>query len=857
MKWTIYRQELLLFAPENQLLRYFYDYGQRNSAGTQKDGPGFAIYRKHIEQILRSLRKILQYSTSNGAASNVQLKAERSFEDDGENPPLKAAPEPGHDITLKVPDSSWLNRDAWKNYINYCKETLQREDWLDNTLGEFLEQLTMINDEPMTFSAKLPRQAILSFISVLPILPHWDLPGVFYTQRPHSSLKKMTKLELPFYMATIVYPEKGQDDADVECASRKILGYQVRLEAYFSDLSRKRLSYCGVRTDDYYAYCHNPLASSSSDLAQYRAYGLLIDALQRALGDAAPQLYYVAYPIFTPLGRRHSWHIWLQPDSPSATLEDLRTSWSALQGNIAWPQLHIALAAELEQLDIAYAQGAITQKIEEMIREEAVGVDAEDFVCKYGHLLFPAEMFQTKTKTWTYAPQMFPRTSPKGNQLEIGKEWIERPTLDPRKTNDLLYNATGAGVSLKHSVKLLLNSRYVRLVEQQQDFVQQIVGLKKHQHEKQLEARNAAREQLLDLINRTLPFDDAVLANVRSVLHWEYVLLFDAQNATPVDGQPLTTAGGVARLILGIESNRSLTDSDRTDLLHYLEGGIHVVLSRYLELDPIRAMSHANGGNNTWSVEKTKSFAEAHQSHIDATLTKITELFVDNGSDATRGYTTAVNKYKQEFQALYTCLGQRCSREHVRQLRGNVRKDSPTVVEYVKSITNSTERYKRHTGWNFTHSCLPLTLIFPSWLLQRLCMWSSARLSKIGMFALPWAQRHGLFAVQVDNSAIYRNYLSISFQNNSDAFDPSHIPNIYLEAASHLEKIGGRVFVVVLREGRWQWYRVRQSGMPQLKLIESADVWPAAQIESECYNSIFAESDNLTILLTYDGWYVP
>ena len=114
MKWTIYRQELLLFDAKHKRLRFFYELGNLDSNGGVEDDSEFAPYRQQVQHILGSLRLVLEKSLPKGAEIAV---------------PKYSSSETVNTFEVNLPKTltSDTGRKIFIQYLNNCNEQLIEE----------------------------------------------------------------------------------------------------------------------------------------------------------------------------------------------------------------------------------------------------------------------------------------------------------------------------------------------------------------------------------------------------------------------------------------------------------------------------------------------------------------------------------------------------------------------------------------------------------------------------------------------------------------------------------------------------------------------------------------------------------
>lgn len=476
MGWTIDRQELVLFHAKHKRLRFFYE-DASEMLRESRDHPEFARYRRHVQGILATLREVLNRCLGGMGIRLAPLAGQQDK------------------CTLELNLPHGLDKDVFKSYLEHWRQSLNDEGWKEGTLPcRIICEIDKIAADSNSISIErigedpLTKPALIHLASSLPILPHWDSWGIFSdnSNRPETLITKIRKCSRPLYAAQLKY-NPGIPDATF---SKELLGYSARLRAFYLDTDGQVLQPTFTSEEDYYTYCHYP---ECPERELYRAYGLLVDALNLALhsktqsgseNDKEKILFYIAYRISTSLGRSHFWHIWLTPDDPNAALEQMWASWWPFHQHILdWPNLHAALATELEQLDIAYVQEAFLHDIidpKKSIQKDGEKEWLDELVCKYGHILFPTTCFCAGGDKWGYGPYEL-----KGKKITIGKLWDDiNKSKNQKECEACEINHSNVLPKFKPAFseqtpdlhRVLLRRRYRRLVDQQRFFAEQMIG---------------------------------------------------------------------------------------------------------------------------------------------------------------------------------------------------------------------------------------------------------------------------------------------------------------------------------------------------------------------------------------------
>lgn len=642
MRWTIYRQELVLFHARHKRLRFIYEEDdnhepgeiERHKSAESEENKEFVRYRHHAQQILHTLREILK-----GFPQGTEIY----FKD----PKVTS----GREGRLVINPPSGLKREVVA-YINYCEKVLESEGWGEDSAPR---QILRTLREESQYDGILHRPTLQCLISTLPILPHWDLPGVFSedSNNGHTLLGNIRNLQSPVYAAQLMFGRRSGGELTESGGSEQLLGYPVQMKACYADATGDISSTIYVGQDDYYTYCHKPIAA---ELPLYRPYAVLVDALQEALAstqeatddrqtsspnrwnrwllDRRPKgrrlakekrdrwpwkrdkrseaaasnqhdIFYLAYPIRTSLGRTHFWHFYLTPDLPGATLEQLWASWWPLHQRILdWPYLHASLAAELEQLDIGYAQGAIGKALRKPT-EKLVGLGQGDapligrLVCEHGHMLFPASCFCTESADrskkwgWHYQPYDKAHLPSDGDRDldvilevlgELGRLWCEDdPNARPCDKN--CTRAESITFRSKHAIGTsfrarLLAQRYRCLVDQQEFLVREMVYAMKERKEHEARVEEEWKAQCRQLFYG--------LEEGQRIDLWRTIECGSTPRI-PVPGEQDLDYAAFIRRYFGTDVTEALA---RAELIFLVSGDSHAMVSEFLELNPIKMVTH-------------------------------------------------------------------------------------------------------------------------------------------------------------------------------------------------------------------------------------------------------------------------
>jgi hypothetical protein len=409
--WEIYRFELLYFDPEFQRWQLFQEGRgiQENSVvEIRRD------HRIHIQSLLASLRAAFKCVP---VGTPIQV-----VPDVGEGDKVIA-------VGLDSKGWQWLkeqaDRDgvnlalAWSGFVKELRESALRDGLLnryttvpqescsaqpihrtwEDLLDEIHKWAAVLSAPGQKASLKLRASDARTLLSLLPILPHWDLFGAIRhgweqteAEPPASLWQEVGRLREPWYCTHVVLPD---DKSDPSTASTKIVGHAITVEAVFADLAMTDPIPVWLSLQEYFKYAYEPKAAEQTF---YRLYSLFMDRIQLELSSSGQHFYYFAYPVFSSLGRRHFLHVYVRPRQQAATAIDLWNAWRQLHKQLDWEDLRHVLVDELEQTDLARFQRRVMDEIEKIsetrrIRDEADELIREQhcasLVANQIHLLFP------------------------------------------------------------------------------------------------------------------------------------------------------------------------------------------------------------------------------------------------------------------------------------------------------------------------------------------------------------------------------------------------------------------------------------------------------------------------------------
>ena len=160
------------------------------------------------------------------------------------------------------------------------------------------------------------------------------------------------------------------------------------------------------------------------------------DALSGGLRQ--DHLYYVSYPIFSSLGRRHFLQVYINPlpKEPAPAVIHAFDAFEQLHRRLLWSDLHDVLIDELEQVDLARFHQHTSRDLGAIQKERYTPENRSDdtlrrLLAKNLHILFPVEASAHNTTSWHYVPF-------KSDDVPLGWEWEEA-----NRSPDLTESASG------------------------------------------------------------------------------------------------------------------------------------------------------------------------------------------------------------------------------------------------------------------------------------------------------------------------------------------------------------------------------------------------------------------------------
>jgi hypothetical protein len=442
--WEIYRLELVYFDPEFRRWQLFQEQPDlAHSLGGDAKHP--INHRRTIQKLLQSIRTLFENLPLAEWGIPLQAATDHVRDTHGKE---------GEYVTLSITPSQRKHYTACLKHevISAFFGALEKYASTDNILKPNPALQTAITklrewlETPNTDKIEIDRKAARQIISLLPVLPHWDLWGAirqgWETSEkkgiPPSPFQRLGKLRSPFYTSHFIYQYNGTEDGHLN--SRKLLGYSVLAEAEYIDLDDRQARPDSIHLRDYFDYACPP---RRKELTAYRLYAFLLDRLQLGLSgqeadseaeNKIEHLYYVAWPIFTSLGRRHFLQLYARPvpDCPAPAARHLHDAFLQLHQHMSWADLRDILGEELTQVDLDRFHAHIADQLNEITDGRYVAEEHSDAVliglmARNLELLMPVDAAQhwhsgnpadQEAVRWSY--QSF------GEIIPLGSEWTKQ-----------------------------------------------------------------------------------------------------------------------------------------------------------------------------------------------------------------------------------------------------------------------------------------------------------------------------------------------------------------------------------------------------------------------------------------------
>jgi hypothetical protein len=405
----------------------------------------------------------------------------------------------------------------------------------------------------------------------------------------------------PFYVTRMVYdgdPKRGRQKS----CSEEILGYDVQIELVADDLSTPVQENVSLPLVDFFTCCHMP-HGANSELAPYLAYAFFFDTLQTALsGPGDSTVFFVGYPL-NCLGWRHFLQIYLRPvgvEHPQAAI--LRDDWQVLHDAVNWPVMKHFLEGILHQVHVSAFQHYFLTQVAgaNPSSEDKIRVLERSF-CSRGNWLFPVLRLGNHELSWMYEKDIRPVT----NKASIwtGYKWVaqRRTQREAEKIpNDCINLKVGGlevvapklAASANSYIDILQEGRFQLILEEQLELAQHIQDGAVHRTLTEVQAQEMKREESI----RMLWGLDAKKARALSTK-------VEEANKPPAFTQiKIPTPNGEASVLDFMSGwwdkpnttpakSREIMDL-RSVLLRILGPTIPSVLSEYLDVGPVKSLTH-------------------------------------------------------------------------------------------------------------------------------------------------------------------------------------------------------------------------------------------------------------------------
>jgi hypothetical protein len=668
-KWVLDRFELIYFDLKHKRWRLFQedlqDYAGVTSAlevGSPGDHTGgetqqteIANYRRNIQDFLHSIREAFDH-----IPKGTGIRIEREKPDKKQTITFEATKIAALQAALGSYSADAEPKDVLDAVLAYFQEAIGNEfpekkgDGVRKFFQDFQDAIAK-HGFTSAITIETTYATVLEALSILPILSHWDIAGALnqgWAGRRTTLLHEAGRAREPMYAAELSFPEQqtpttGEDGAspsvssgteavpwnahsvdpgcNTESESYRLLGYEARLRVLSQDLTHPTRSPILVSEDDYYAYCHilgkalwpDDNKEVPGERALYAVFALFNDELQTLARPNAPKAitertYYIAYPIITTLGRRHFLHCYLRPeDSTDAPLEDLWETWQRFHVLLGWDSLRPLLVSEMEHIDLAYFQSFLFHSFENHQTPD----DIVERLCKFGHLLFPAERFSHCGVTYSYYEHWYPCDNghqPQAISFSFGEKWRTPVEGEPKKTfsskerslpgYSIHYapKTTAWDVDGSRILKQWNTNRCDRILLQQIRLAEQMAKLIAAEQRKRLnDVKNELGKLRAEVVNVQVTERRAAITAVMTKA------AIPPGSLAAIQSRYQHYKNEEHRL----EGQLLLTEDElSTGFVLLLETDIHTFISWYLESEPLHSICHAGKKPIDW-----QTFPGVHQ----------------------------------------------------------------------------------------------------------------------------------------------------------------------------------------------------------------------------------------------------
>lgn len=950
MKWTIVRQELLTFHARHKRIRLTYEHDEEPGADVGNET--FKRYRRHAQSILYALRDIFEgfpKGVEISSEKNPKINPLLSFDLPDKDRQNKF----NRKVFLAylaywrrcLRDEGWIEGTEPYRAVSAIiaqvegGKTKIEVDCRPEHFSKQTRNTEKTQDETEECRLNAARSTLVHLLSALPVLPHWDLWGLCSEQSDKNNGKKTLLSELERSISSVVYAAqlKYHSPSITEGESLGLLGYPARVRVCYAESGQDNQAPIFTTEEDFFTYCHSP-SDKNNEKSLYLAYGMLIDATNIALLGESPDkgsdedtkdkgtsqadpnngqndnqmpalseptsqqsgasgdekkesvFFYVAYPITTSLGRRHFWHIWLRPDNPEATLEQLWTSWWPVhQRLLNWPILHAALASELEQLDIAYAQEEIQAEIARggtaALKDESGKFNVEKLVCTYAYMLFPMRCVCDGDQVWGYEKYPIKQWSQVRNESEwkrgnliLGHQWMilkgkargkngsgklkcKNDCLSYKKSQDPKnkYNPTILFYDDHRTVNIDLRHQHCHnLLEKQQYLVTKLLG--SHSDEERIRQGNTKvmKENLRSLLLVKFMdqnFREHKLKEMESNGFAATNILATSDRITNPNNNdlPLENAKEIAEFLFG-------TDNPQEDFKRFISGDLHGHLSSILDLNPVKGYSHPGFPD---LLKKYPS--EIITRYIDREI-KILDYYISITSD--HPVATRISNIKELLRKWHSHISEKenhnynCCEPFAGEL-AKLRVKHPSFTTNSEILKGkgaslmgkipllSKNNHPFNNDVKEFHLSIDEETIFNGDDFTEIVKYIEV-FNKKAYFVFSLCKENKTIA-QWDY-AMHINYVAVMYYDDNVFNSHEHIksttkPNGF---AQHLKTLGGHLFIATKSYNNYLWWRLEEDSWNPIS--DESAIRP--KYKKDNWDKLYQLEFNVLLLVAFDGFYM-
>jgi hypothetical protein len=394
----------------------------------------------------------------------------------------------------------------------------------------------------------LDYDAALELLSILPIRRHWDTYGRWsgfdsdlrqFRQSRNSNCGELSassnsknesgKLKESYlYGSKFTFKDRNSKKTDKNAKSTKLLGYEVRIETFGTDLNNYSKNLRSEEEEDFFDYCWYPQGDEDifpnalqgqTDLYQFYAFfnDTIIEQIEQL--DAAPkkqgskkrdssEIFVITYPL-TTLGRTHFLQIYISanPKSGKHGLARLWFDWQKVHDNINWSESKVCLAEDIEQIELARFQSLVNTPWPEPYSEyNEVPEDVyKSSICRVAPLLFSVDTASSDDgRDWGYGYDSIPIGKDSASKITISHKW-ERCSSAKEESPSRIERS---GISLYHSnkstqaIELLYQGRREMLLQQQIELSEELKSSLRDKREAERKGRIENIRETLRLASR-------------------------------------------------------------------------------------------------------------------------------------------------------------------------------------------------------------------------------------------------------------------------------------------------------------------------------------------------------------------